>query len=324
MNAIAFPVLRRLSDGGFQSGEAIARELGVSRGSVWNALREVERAGLRVFKVPGRGYCLPDPLDWLDHGGIRAELREWAGAFDIEIVDCAESTSSLLLERAAAEPSGKVIAAELQTAGRGRRGRAWHCGLGEGLTFSLLWRFSRGAGFLAGLSLAVGVALVRAFDELGASGAGLKWPNDVMHGSRKLAGTLIDIQGEIQGPSTAVIGIGINVRLGPTAKAHIDQPVIDLAGVAGNLPRRSQALGAVLRHLARVLAQFETGGFAPFVPEWMARHSFQDRKVALLLPDGSSIEGTARGIDHDGAFLLHTASGLRRFLGGEVSLRERA
>jgi BirA family transcriptional regulator, biotin operon repressor / biotin---[acetyl-CoA-carboxylase] ligase len=324
MNSIAFPVLRRMSDGGFHSGEAIARELGVSRGSVWNALREAERAGLRVFKVPGRGYCLADPLDWLDQGGIRSGLGEWDTAFDIEIVDSTDSTSNLILERTATERSGKVIAAELQTAGRGRRGRAWHCDLGEGLTFSLLWRFSRGAGFLAGLSLAVGVALVRAFDELGAAGAGLKWPNDVVHGRRKLAGTLIDIQGEIQGPSAAVIGIGINVRLGTAAKARIDQPVTDLAGVAGQLPGRSQALGTVLRHLAGVLAQFEAGGFAPFAAEWVERHSFQGRKVALSLPDGSSIEGMAQGIDQDGAFLLRTASGIRRFVVGEVSLRERA
>ncbi len=322
MNPLAFAVLRRLSDGGFRSGEAIARELGVSRGSVWNALHSAEQAGIRVFKVRGRGYCLPEALDWLDPQQVLESAGALAGRFEIEILDTAPSTSTLLLERAGAEPSGKVIAAELQWAGRGRRGRAWHCGLCEGLTFSLLWRFEQGPAFLAGLSLAVGVGLTRAFDELGAGGTRLKWPNDVLHGAGKLAGTLIELQGEMQGPSAAVIGVGINLKLGPESRRRVDQPVTDLAAAAEDVSR-SRVLGVTLAHLARVLADFETGGgFGPFAEAWMGRDAYKNRPVSLALPDGGAIEGTARGVDRDGALVLETRSGVRRFFGGELSLRE--
>jgi BirA family transcriptional regulator, biotin operon repressor / biotin---[acetyl-CoA-carboxylase] ligase len=323
MNSLAFPVLRRLSDGTFHSGEALARDLGVSRGSVWNALHAAERAGIKLFKLRGRGYCLADPVDWLRKERIQAVLGGRGVMIDLEIVDVASSTSTLLLERAAAEVTGKVIAAEIQTEGRGRLGRAWHGGLGEGLTFSLLWRFSQGPAFLAGLSLAVGVALVRACDELGAAGAGLKWPNDVVFGKRKLAGTLIEIQGEMQGPCAVVIGIGINVRLRPGTQARIDQPAVDLVTLAGSAPERSLALAIVLGNLVRVLDGFEAGGFAPFAREWMERHALEGRNVLVLLPDGASIEGTARGVGNDGALMLQTAAGIRRIVGGEVSLRER-
>lgn len=322
MTPLAFSVLRRLSDGEFHSGEAIARDLGVSRGSVWNALRSAEEAGIRVFKIRGRGYCLPDDLDWLDREQVLESAREHAEKFQIEIHDRVSSTSTLLLERGSCETSGKVVAAELQTAGRGRRGRAWRCGLGEGVTFSLLWRFDQGPAFLAGLSLAVGVGLTRAFDELGAGGTRLKWPNDVLHEGGKLAGTLIELEGEMQGPSAAVIGIGINVRLGGASRRSVDQPVADLASAGGGLSR-SRVLGVVLGQLARVLRDFESCGFEPFVEPWITRHAYQDSPVSLLLPDGGVLEGTARGVDRDGALLLQTRSGIRRLFGGEVSLRVR-
>lgn len=323
MNALAFSVLRRLSDGNFHSGEAIARELGVTRGSVWNALHSAESAGIQVFKVRGRGYCLADALDWLDRDRVLESAGDNAQDFHLEILDATESTSSLLLTRSGGEPSGRVIAAELQSAGRGRRGRPWHCGLCEGLTFSLLWYFARGPAFLAGLSLAVGVALTRAFDELGARGIQLKWPNDVVQGAGKLAGTLIEVQGELQGPSAAVIGIGINVRLSQDSRRRIDQPVADLAGIAGETPSRSRILGVTLAHLARVLSQFDSTGFEPFAHTWVKRHVHQDRPVSLTLPDGVVVEGTARGVDTDGALLLQTRAGVQRVFGGEVSLRER-
>ena len=322
MTPLAFTVLRRLSEGGFHSGEAMARALGVSRGSVWNALHAAEAAGVRIFKLPGRGYCLAQPVEWLDADRVREAMGAASRQLVLEIVDSVDSTSSVLMARGA-EGHGRVLAAELQSAGRGRRGRGWHCGLGEGLTFSLLWHFAGGPASLAGLSLAVGVALARACDALGARGVALKWPNDVVHGGRKLAGTLIEIQGEMQGPSAAVVGIGVNLRLSPETCARIDQPVTDLASLQPQAPDRSRVLGVLLEHLARVFAEFEAGGFAALREQWTTRHACQGRRVAVQLPGGGVLEGIARGVEEDGSLLLQTGSGMRRLFGGEVSLRER-
>ena len=132
----------------------------------------------------------------------------------MRVVDEVESTNTTLLEQAVAGAAGGlVLAAELQTRGRGRRGRAWHAGLGGALTFSALWRFEQGAGFLAGLGLAVGVALRARAAFLGVEDAMLKWPNDVLVRHQKLAGTLVEIQGTCSAPAWPSVGVGINYRL---------------------------------------------------------------------------------------------------------------
>jgi len=163
MKPLTASVLGVLADGEFHSGEALARSLDVSRASVWNAVRDLEAMQLEVYKVHGRGYRLPQPVSLLDRAEIERHLGAHAARFTLDILGSADSTNTLLLGRATAgAPAGTVLAAEWQASGRGRLGRAWHAGVGGGLTFSLLWRFAQGAGALSGLSLAVGVALARA------------------------------------------------------------------------------------------------------------------------------------------------------------------
>ena len=300
----------------------MARVLGVSRASVWNALHGLDGAGLEIFKVKGRGYRLSQPLRWLERAAIERELGARAGDFPVEVLDVAASTNTLLMARTTAgAASGSVIAAEWQTAGRGRRGRVWHAAPGAALTFSLLWRFQQGAGALSGLSLAVGVAVARTLARLGIEGAGLKWPNDVMWRGRKLAGMLIEMQGEVTGPSAAVIGIGLNCRLPDAVRGRIDQAVVDLAQISGDALDRNRLLAMLLVDLAQVLENFAQAGFAPLRDEWERHHVFQGKSVRLTLPDAGTLDGLAKGVDADGALLLETTTGVRRIHSGEVSLR---
>ncbi|MCW5603982.1 MAG: biotin--[acetyl-CoA-carboxylase] ligase [Burkholderiales bacterium] len=317
-----FKVLRLLADGNFHSGETLAHALGVSRGSVWHAVRALGAAGLDIYRVRGRGYRLARPLSLLDRDAVLRELGSEADHFTLRILDETDSTSTLLMAHAqAGTASGTVIAAEWQTAGRGRMGRAWHAGAGGALTFSLLWRFSQGAGFLSGLSLAVGVALTRAFEVLGVAGAGLKWPNDVLWQGGKLAGILIEMQGDMLGPSAAVIGVGINVRVADAVRGRIDQRVADLESACGKPLDRNAVLALLLQELRRALDVFAREGFAPFREEWSRRHVYQDRGIMLLLPGTRRESGIARGVAEDGALLVETHGGVMRFHSGEVSLR---
>jgi BirA family biotin operon repressor/biotin-[acetyl-CoA-carboxylase] ligase len=322
MNPLTFQTLRLLADGEFRSGEAMARVLGVSRASVWNALHGLDGAGLEIFKVKGRGYRLSQPLTWLECGEVERELGARAGEFSIDVLDLAPSTNTLLMERAAAGAAGgSVIAAEWQTHGRGRRGRVWHATPGAALTFSLLWRFEQGAGALSGLSLAAGVAVARTLARLGVTDIGLKWPNDVIWRGCKLTGMLIELQGEVNGPGAAVIGIGINCRLPDALRERIDQPVTDLAQICGAPVDRNRLLAMLLLDLAGVLGAFAQAGFAPLREEWQRNHVYQGRPVRLTLPDAGTLDGIAKGVDDAGALLLETATGLRRIHSGEVSLR---
>ena len=325
---LTFALLRLLADGKFHSGEVLAQEMGVSRASVNNALQNIERYGLVLYSVRGRGYCLQHAPQWLDKSRVNALLAQDADDFHLEILDSTPSTNTLLLQRASSgAPSGSVIAAELQTMGRGRQGRPWHSGLGNALTFSLLWRFDCGLSGLSGLSLATGVALMRALQSLGVSGAQLKWPNDVLGAGGKIAGILIEAQGDMLGPSAVVIGIGMNITLPPQVLQQIDQPVSDLSQLAAVLPQRNLLLAAILRELAKVLREFSANGFAGLREEWENYHQFQNKPVQLLLPDGKVIQGIVRGVNPDGALLaeIESVAGgqpeIRIFHAGEISLR---
>jgi BirA family transcriptional regulator, biotin operon repressor / biotin---[acetyl-CoA-carboxylase] ligase len=322
MTPHSFALLRLIADGEFHSGEALARDLEVSRGTVWNAVRALEQADLEIYKVRGRGYKLAEAVSLLDAHAVRTHAGVHAKALHIEVADALESTNTELMQRAAAgAPCGAVLAAEWQKRGRGRMGRAWQAGIGRTLAFSVLWRYAQGASALSGLSLAAGVAVVRALRSMGAAEVDLKWPNDVLWRGLKLAGILVELSGDTLGPSAVVVGIGINVRLSEAMNARIDQPAADLESACGRALDRNAVLGAVLAELAQVLERFGAEGFAPLRSEWERYHAHQGRRVTVTLPGGAVDSGVARGIAEDGALLFESGNALRRLHSGEISLR---
>jgi BirA family transcriptional regulator, biotin operon repressor / biotin---[acetyl-CoA-carboxylase] ligase len=321
MNELVFRLLRLLGGGEFHSGTALGGALGVSRATVWNAVRALERADLQIYKVRGRGYKLSEPISLLDAKRVMRFVPR-ASPVCVRIIDIAESTNSVLMQLATAgADNATVVAAEWQQRGRGRMGRAWHAGVGGALTFSILWRFTQGAGAIAGLSLAVGVAVMRALNSLGASGLKLKWPNDVLSLDRKLAGILIEMQGDALGPSAVVIGIGLNVRLSAAVRARIDQPAADLETACGCALDRNEVLAVLLDELVQVLNVFASSGFASMREEWEQYHAQQNQSVLLRLPTGKIETGVALGVAEDGALLFKSGLAVRRLHSGEISLR---
>jgi len=311
-----------LADGEFHSGVALAGHLGVSRASVFNALADVAEYGVALHRIRGRGYRLAQPWQRLERAEVLRHLGDDAGQFHLEILPQATSSNTLLLQRAGQDATGSVLAVELQTAGRGRRGRTWRSDLGSTLTFSLLWRFDCGLNALSGLSLAVGVAIARALDGLGAQGLRLKWPNDILTPQGKLGGVLIEAQGDMLGPSAVVIGIGLNCALPCHLAGRIDQPAGALDGVCHEMPTRNRLLAALLQTLAEVLRQFASSGFAAFSEEWERYHIHQDQTIQLRMADDSVVLGVARGVSASGELRLETAQGIRLFNSGETgSLR---
>jgi BirA family biotin operon repressor/biotin-[acetyl-CoA-carboxylase] ligase len=249
---------------------------------------------------------------------IAAGLGVAARRFDIDILPRCDSTNAVLLSRAeAGAPSGTVVVAEEQTAGRGRRGRSWFASPGDSLTFSLLWRFALGTA-PAGLSLAVGVAAARALQIVGAGETALKWPNDILKDGRKLGGILVEL---VPGaPHAAVIGIGINLRLPTSMPEDVRgaSAAIDATDAAADV---NHLLAALLGELLTTLESFGAEGFATIRPEWMARHAWQDARVSLSTDFAPPREGICRGVDIDGALLLEVEGRIERVLSGEVSLR---
>ncbi len=317
-----FPILRRLSDGRFHSGEALAQAFGLSRASIFNVISQAEAMGLTIHAVRGRGYRLPEPVEWLDADAIERGLSDVASVYTVQLNDSVESTNTALMAAAlAGAVDGTVFCSEHQHAGKGRRGRPWHSVPGGSLTFSTLWRFDNGLQSLAGLSLAVGLAIARAVNRHSSHPARLKWPNDVLVDYRKLAGILVEVQGDMNGAAFAVVGIGLNVRLNTAQRDAVDQAVVDLAEM-GVTVGRNLLLADCLRELHAVLTLFRQHGFAALRADWLALDAYAGKPVALSLPDARTVHGMASGVDETGAFLLRdAASSLVPYSGGEISLR---
>ena len=324
MSNLTFPILNLLADGQFHSGEALAQRFKVSRATIWNAIKHAESLGVEVFSVRGRGYKFPQAIDLLDEKLVLAAIGEQRAWFNVQILDEVASTNTYLMQQKNMAHA-TCVAAHMQTKGKGRRGRTWVSQLGASLTFSLIWRFSCGAAGLSGLSLAVGVALIRAFNSLSVNNVQLKWPNDVLvienNTPKKLAGILIELQGDLEGPSAAVIGVGINLNLSKNVLQNIDQPAIDLVKASGKKINQSMLLGTILKHMAEVLSTFESRGFIGLQTEWLSYHAYQNKPVKMLLPNGTEVIGTVKNVADDGILLVETSLGLQRFSAGEISLR---
>jgi BirA family biotin operon repressor/biotin-[acetyl-CoA-carboxylase] ligase len=303
------------------SGTALAREFGLTRAAVWKRIQALRAAGVEIRADPAHGYSLAAPLDLLDAAKIRAAIPR-ATTQKLAALDVAweiDSTNAQLL-RQPAEPRAQVLLAERQSAGRGRRGRGWVSPLAAHLYLSLQRRFDGGIAALAGLSIAVGVAAAESLRALGYATVGLKWPNDLVVGDRKLGGILIEFGGEDAGVARAVIGIGINVRMPESAAADIDQPWIDLQTLPGKTPSRNALAAALIGALVEALDRFAADGLAPFLPRWRALDALRDREIEVIAGSRRAC-GIALGIADNGALRVRHAEGERDYHSAEVSLR---
>ncbi len=319
-------VFAELADGRFHSGEALARSRGVSRSAIWKAVAGLKALGSEVHAVRNRGYRLARASEPLDPQRIREHLpppvREHVGRIDAAW--SIDSTNTQLLSRANPGPgSAEVLLAEYQTAGRGRRGRAWLAPPGGAICLSISWSFREMPRDLAALGLAVGVCALRALRGEGIEGVSLKWPNDLVVGERKLGGVLIDLRAESAGPASVVVGIGLNLMLGREIMAQIEETgtaAIDLASTGQRVPRRNALVAALLGSCVRGLLAFGEEGLRQFIEDWRAADALRGRTVNVSGVDGV-VHGVARGIDLRGALMLETPGGVRRFVSGDVSVR---
>ncbi len=314
----ASELMQALSDGALHSGAALAQRFRVSRAAIWKRIGQLRAHGVAIEAVAGRGYRLLQPWQALERERVLCNLspatQRALGSLDI--VATTGSTNDDLRTAAADLPDLSVLVAEHQTDGRGRRGREWASPFGGGLWFSLLTKNEGGVGQLGGLSLAVAVLVAEAIEKLGVPRVALKWPNDVLHEGRKLGGILIDLAGDWHGPSTAVIGIGINVELTAASRASIARPSVDMSEALGRIPDRNLVLAQLLDSLVPGLALFRREGLSAFVQRWDARDALRGRAVRM----DSGDSGIAEGIDLEGRLRLRTGATCVSIGAGEVSV----
>lgn len=319
-------ILELLSDGNIHSGERLGEALGISRAAVWKQIDGLRKRGLQVEVVPGKGYRLPLTIEAWNRDklleGIAPALCRLLGHVAIEgvITSTNDIVASLLREL----PNGAVVClAEEQTAGRGRRGRAWFSPWGRSFYGTLGWVFQEGISALEGLSLAMGVAVVRALRRYGVQAAGLKWPNDIVVGEAKLGGILIEVQAEAGGPCQAIIGLGLNLSLPPEAALLLGRAVTDVSSLTGRRVERNRLGALIIEEMLRLLQDYAQRRFASVRDEWQALDVLYGQSV-VVTGLAQEIAGVARGVDGHGSLLVETPEGVRLVQAGEVSLRKQS
>ncbi len=278
--------------------------------------------GLQLACVKeGNTLCIPDGLDLLSAATIRdllaADVKDSLSAIKVFLE--IGSTNSYLLEQTPADPRGVLVLAEQQTAGRGRRGRSWISPFGTNLYMSLLWRMPLTSATIDGLSLAVGLAVIKGLEAEGFPGIEMKWPNDLLLLNAKVAGILIELKPPKSDFVDLVIGIGVNLRMPAASGQLIDQPWQDLSLQMHGKSRNAIA-ASIVSSLIVILNKFAGTGFAAFRQDWQAKDAFFNKPVQLQLGD-STIAGIARGVNEQGAVCVLVDNQIREFHGGEITLR---
>ncbi|WP_052700248.1 bifunctional biotin--[acetyl-CoA-carboxylase] ligase/biotin operon repressor BirA [Methylocucumis oryzae] len=320
-------ILMLLADGQFHSGTDLAKRLTISRAAVWKHVQALIALGLNFSAVTGKGYRLERGLELLSEPAILSNMSLFARAHlaALELHSQLDSTNRYLLAAASAKaPSGTVCMAEYQTAGRGRRGRQWVSPFGSNIYLSLLWHFQLGYAGAAGLSLAIGVAVIRALSALNITGVGLKWPNDIYCQGKKLGGILIEMAGESDGPCVSVVGLGLNCFLSESYAQTIEQPWTDLSKITGGqFVGRNRLAAGLISHLLSVLAEFEGCGIRHYIDEWRRYDVMHNRHAQLMIAE-QAYTGIIRGIDDNGLLLFEHHDGrIQAYASGEVSFSGR-
>jgi BirA family biotin operon repressor/biotin-[acetyl-CoA-carboxylase] ligase len=320
-------ILTLLANGQFHSGTELAEIVGISRSAICKQVKNLTQLGLGVNAISGKGYRLECALQLLSKTSIDENLSSFSRSLisELEIHDCINSTNNYLLDKAhLSNAHGLVCFAESQTAGKGRRGREWVSPYGSNIYLSILWNYQNGPAAISGLSLAVGVAVVRALHECGIENIGLKWPNDIFWQEKKLAGILIEVSGETNGPCSAVIGLGLNIYLPENKAKTIDQDWVDLHHIfTDNTPIiRNELAAALLNQLMPTIANFENDTLDKYLVEWRDNDCMKGKEVELYM--GQQVfSGVVEGINNSGLLMLTNAQGeIKTFASGEVSFRQ--
>lgn len=322
-----YPLIKLLSNGKFQTGTLLGEQLGISRTAVWKQIQQLQGLGLQILTKRSEGYCLAQPLQLLDINLIKTRLQMSGSLLALDFLPVIDSTNLELARRLANKdltpitlPTSALLIAEMQTAGRGRRGRSWVSPYAASLSMSLNFKVEAGANVLQGLSLAIGVVIKNTLISHGVEGVQLKWPNDLYLKGTKLGGILIELSGDLAGPCNVVVGLGLNVfRIQQVLE--VDQPVAYLSDAVDVAVCRSSLAVDLALAIEKLLTNYATEGFKPWQTEWNDAHVWQGKEAFILTPN-QSLAVVLGGVTETGELQVTYEDGRQGVINaGEVSVR---
>lgn len=314
-------IIAELSTGQFVSGQILGESLGVTRAAVAKHIEAITEMGLDIYRVTGKGYRLAQPLNLLAQTDIVDALLLAGFENPVEVHQIIDSTNSYLLRRLPNQiQDGQVCLAEYQSDGRGRRGRQWISPYGSHIYLSMYKYLPEGMSAAMGLSIAVGLAVLDTIKQLYGLAVELKWPNDVYIEGKKLAGILVDLEGQPMEDCHCVIGIGVNLAMPEESGAKVDQPWIDLSTAIGQQINRSEFAASLISHLNKRIATHQSTGLTTMLDDWHQHDIYFNQPIKVITGERETL-GISRGISDQGALLIESAGKVSPVYGGEVSLR---
>ncbi len=319
--------LRQAGDGAYLSGQELCERFGVSRTAVWKAIKQLKESGYVIEAVQNRGYRLVSVPDVLSKSEVESRLgTKWAGRpicyFD-EIDSTNAEAKRIAEAQGGAGAHGTVVVADMQTAGRGRRGRGWVSPHGTGIFFTILLKPDIDPANASMLTLVKALAAARGIERTTGLKAGIKWPNDIVANGKKVVGILTEMSAQVDYVNHIVVGTGINVYQTDFPE-EIAKTATSLRLEAGEMPGFSRAglLAAVLGEFERYYETYmQTQDLSALAAEYNSMLVNCGRRVRVLDPLGE-FEGTAQGIDARGQLLVELADGtVTKVSSGEVSVR---
>jgi len=321
MKAIRETLIQKLVKGEFLSGQALGDELGVSRAAISKHIAALQDMGFDIFSVTGKGYRLAEPIELLSEEKIVSHIESSNIVAKVEVHNVIDSTNSYLMRRLPNQNTpGQVCIAEYQSAGRGRRGRQWISPFGSHIYMSMYWSLEQGMSSAMGLSVVAALAVSDAIKTLYKTDVELKWPNDIYFKGVKLAGILIDLEGQAMEPCHCVIGIGLNINMPAKSAELVDQPWTDLSSAIGVEIDRNILAASIISALIKRLEVHSETGINTMVAQWHEHDVYFNKAVSLITGDKVR-RGICRGINAQGALLLEVNGKVSPVYGGEVSLR---
>lgn len=306
---------------GYVSGQDLCNKFGVSRTAVWKAIKQLKEAGYEIEAVPNKGYHIvsaPDLMNKVELESIRNTT--WAGQ-EIYYYDVTDSTNIRAKELAEeGHPSGTLVVADRQEAGRGRRGRSWDSPPGTGIFMTLLLKPEMNPNHASMLTLVAAMAVARAISKCAGTEALIKWPNDIVIGGKKICGILTEMSAQFDFINHIVIGIGINVH-----NEHFPEEIAETAGSillqTGKRIRRAELIEQILEQFEHYYAMFmETEDLSGLVKEYNSILVNMNKSVRVLDPK-EPFEGKAMGITKKGELIVDTWESRKMVSSGEVSVR---
>jgi BirA family biotin operon repressor/biotin-[acetyl-CoA-carboxylase] ligase len=308
-----YQLFKLLSSGKFHSGEDIAKAFGITRSRVWSLINSLEAKGVVVSRVRGKGYRY-------NMGSKLFDVESLCNAYpELPIYYFPEttSTSDIARDYAKNNKSPFIVLSEYQTGGRGRRGRQWASCYAHNLMFTYAIPEFEAAQGLDGLSLVIGLSLAEFLNETINMSTKVKWPNDLYVGDSKLAGILIELQGDISSAFGLLIGVGLNVNEKPAVE---DRTVTSIQEIMGESINRTELLSGFIPKLKEDIEVFSNHGFKVFLDRWCRLDRFMGCAVTVDR-SGNCLSGEYLGVDEKGALNLSVDGRVESVHAGEVSLR---